>query len=309
MEGSSLQKSTVFGVMFLIAVTGLVNIVSSGNEISHERIVRIPSNVLGEIYSVCIPENILVTHVSPNMQSFCNSFFDGSHLGKWNKILNGRIHDVGLMCSDALVWHVRGKFLKWVGKVFRYGHRENVSLYPYAYSASRSTACINQKWSRLKLKIGLPRPPLLLPESMSDSNCEISANDGLIAYLNGSGNFFHCVGRSCGLSNVALHGPALFSSSFNGFPQLYSLVKVNAKLSKGDNRQNSRKDYDPPVARRFLLAVSGFLLSFCLTPFGLKCLDHKRRLLGSALIGWLLGGLELLLLWPTHFLWSWGWIF
>jgi hypothetical protein len=52
---------------------------------------------------------------------------------------------------------------------------------------------------------------------------------------------------------MAFHGFRLFASSPHRFSQFYSLIKVNAKLSKCDHCENSREDYDPPVACFLLL--------------------------------------------------------
>src|SRR4029077_5039431 len=166
---------------------------------------------------------------------------------------------------------------------------------------------IRKVWPSLESEI-LLRHPLSFFKTLyiADRDSEIGAHNHLISGFDCLGDSFHCVGGTLSFFDVAIHCARLVGASVYRIPQFDGLVPVNTQLSKSNQGERASDSYRPPFVRRFFLAVGGFLSYFVFVFWGLKCFDHQRRLLGSALIGWLLGGLELLLLWPTHFLWSWG---
>jgi hypothetical protein len=94
----------------LLAATTLISIISTGDEISHKRIIRIPCEVLSESYKVAISEDVLITYFAPDIQGFARPFFNYADFLKWDKIFDRGIHDVCLACSEIPVSSVVSEF-------------------------------------------------------------------------------------------------------------------------------------------------------------------------------------------------------
>jgi hypothetical protein len=87
------------------------------------------------------------------------------------------------------------------------------------------------------------------------------------------------------------------------------LKPEHADLDTADQHQSASKEHQPPIGRRFLVALASLLLTLSISSWGWKNFDHQRRLLGAAAIGsgLLLGCAGLGLWWATGFPSTWGW--
>ena len=289
-----------------LAVTGLlVHVVLPRNIESIHRLIRIPKKPLCEFRGVTFRENVVIGNNSPYRQSFSLALFDGSNFRIWDKTLYRCAKRVSLVggCHSRSFSDL---FRERVCELFRLGNRNNFRSNSDAHISSGGATSVDHTWLAFKPNIILP----LLVNGIPNDYGDIGPQHSGIASLNDRSDALHCSSRSGSFSNVTFHSFRLFPSSLNRFPELYSLIKVYAKLSECDNSQNPRKDCYPPVIRRFLLAIFGVLIYLCLTLCGFKCFDYKRSLLGAALIsiGWLLAGCGLMLFWMLNFTWSWGWM-
>ena len=104
-------------------------------------------------------------------------------------------------------------------------------------------------------------------------------------------------------------GSFCITKRINTSLQLTTLPPTYKSQNYSCSKKKTSKPNEPPVLRRLLLMIFSILFGLCLAFWGGDCLDHKRRLLGSALIGFgflLLGG-GLFLWWITFYPKTWGW--
>jgi hypothetical protein len=96
----------------------------------------------------------------------------------------------------------------------------------------------------------------------------------------------------------------------DGLFQPVGLYSEYDSLADANNNKKSSEHDEPPVGRRFIIALFGNLAGIWIGMFGWKFFDSRRRLLGSVFIGGggLLSLISLGLFWLTNFPSTWNWL-
>ena len=295
-------------VIIALAVTGLICIILAGNVVTPWRFaIGEPRDYLAEFSEVFSSKHVFVSDHAPSAKRFLASLLNSGDFFPRNKIVNhraqaevpARTHYASI--SSSLLW-------QWEGEVFwdRYGQYGCRSL--GAHLTRWRTSGINYRWFDSKFEVADIFPPFLV-DSTSNFDGEIGAQGSMVSEIDNADNILHCLGRSCRLSNMALHCFGLFSGSLDRLSQFLSLIRIHQELEKADYDKSSTKPDDMPIVRRLIIAILGILVGFLLCLGGWECFDHQRRSLGTALVG--SGGLlvasGLLLYWLTAFTCTWRW--
>ncbi len=116
--------------------------------------------------------------------------------------------------------------------------------------------------------------------------------------------------RSLESFSANISGISGFLGSLKPFVQVNSLKNQSPELKNSYESKDTSISYEPPILRRFLLVLFSLLFGLSLGFWGVYCLDNKRRLFGSALIGfgWLLFISGLYLWWVTPYSSTWDWL-
>ena len=163
--------------------------------------------------------------------------------------------------------------------------------------SKNSRISANRTVSDAKLNVGYDEPG------------QFNTNSGLSRHCGGVGRFFGDVKRSLSFYSLPLASFARVEPQFIG---VFSENPGYSGQQQRNTSENSGPDNEPPLIRRFVLAIASLgitvLLAFLYCDWVID--GHgKRRILGLALcgLGILFGLTGIALLFLTGFRWSWGW--
>jgi hypothetical protein len=158
----------------------------------------------------------------------------------------------------------------------------------------------------LRTNIGKRRHWLCYWPNRVNGFCYASGSGSFPAIKNRNFKFRYAVLRvslGCGWQQIS---PKFFLSCFSCSE---NLPNESRQLQNSDEGQNTSEPSEPPIGRRFFIALLCGFLGLILSGFGWNYFYDERRILGAALVilGFFVLSGGFLLYWLTGFPSTWGW--
>ncbi len=271
------------------AVIGLVCVVLAGDIVPKHPLVWLPVKPMPELGMVSFAENIFVSNYSPDAESAFKPGFYRLNFGIWNEVIYHGFNSRFLVRPERIegrLFCIIGR--QWKIKLFKRLYGQDGHVLSYTNLPSRSITSVHNFCIPLKFKIRLALPAFLV-NSSTDHYGQVGPRKQLISFFDRSGNVFHSIRRTLGLSDVAIHGFTLFGSTINGFLQHYGLSTEDYELQYANRCKSISRIYEVAIGLRFLLAICFLSFGFFYAFRGWGYLYDKRRFLGSTFL--LLSGL------------------
>jgi len=292
----------------ILFVSVLIAVVLACNVIAHHRLsIKLPSEYLTEFREVLSAKHVFVVHDTPYAKSLRIPLFYTANLIPRNRVFDSRAYHVLLVRANR---SGIGSFFFGERKLefFRNWYWENGRCF---FEGNFSCGCItgvSNEWFSFKPEV-IKVLSVLLVNGTADDYSQISAQCRLVSEVNYLDYIFHRISRSSRFPNMPIHRFALLDSALNGLAQFYGLVDINQQLQERDERKRCCQVNDMPIIRRFIVAILSLTCGFFGSLYGWGYLNHKRRLIGAAMIAanLFVACAGLTLFWLTNFTWSWCW--